>query len=68
MARNGDEVGKVRLEPAKLEEFKPSRMQKFYEEKDAADGEPIEEESEANEFVEFQTTDKPRRGNKQAQA
>ena len=64
MARNSDEVGKVRLEPATLAEFKPSRMQKFYEEKDAADGEPIEEESEANEFDEFQTTDKPRRGNK----
>ena len=34
MAKSSNEVDKVRLNPAKLEEFKPTKMQKYYEEEE----------------------------------
>ena len=62
MARGSNEIKKVRLNPAKLEEFKPSKMQKFYEEKEPLIEEPEEEEEVIDEF---QMVDKPKRGKKQ---
>lgn len=65
MARGSNEIKKVRLNPAKLEEFKPTKMQKYYEEKEPVTEEP---EEEAEEIDEFQMVDKPKRGKKQEAA